>query len=152
MSALTIAPTLDAVIPDNPEAMIRVLEGEGPGTPRRGNKTLFAKSECSYYCRTADIAAAVIEALRESDERLRSRPQELMLWDWQHTWFKPERDSETGAGWAVLGVAWYDPAFYTERRGAYLSRMHTLIYGGLGLTIDDVEVTHYLVDRDSQAA
>ncbi|MVU77155.1 hypothetical protein GPX89_07820 [Nocardia sp. ET3-3] len=152
MSALTISPALAAVIPDDPETMVRVLEGEGPGTPRRGNKSLFAKSECTYYCRTAKIAAAVIDALRDSDERLRSRPEELMLWDWQHTWFRPERGSETGAGWVVLGVVWYDPEFYTERRGAYLSRMHTLIYDRLDLTVDDVEVTHYLVDPESQAA
>ncbi|MEU6582799.1 hypothetical protein [Nocardia sp. NPDC046763] len=148
MSA-TISPTLQAVFPSDPETMVRVLVGEGPGTPRRGSKVLFAKSECSYYCRTAELAARVIDALRESDERLRSRPQELMLWDWQHTWFKPELGSETGAGHVVLGVAWYDQQFYAERRGAYLSRMHTLIYDDLGLTVDDVTVTHYLVDPEA---
>ncbi|WP_218021458.1 hypothetical protein [Nocardia acidivorans] len=146
MSAPTISPTLGTVIPASPVTLVRVLEGEGPGTPRRGNKVLFAKSECSYYCRTAEIAAAVIDALRQSDDKLRNRPEELMLWDWQSTWFKVDPDCGTGGGWVLLGVAWYDPEFYADRAGAYLSVMHRRIYDMLGLTVEDVEVVHYLVD------
>lgn len=145
MSAPTIASILSTVIPDNPVTLIRVLEGEGPGTARRGDKTLFAKSECTYHCRTAEIAAGVIEALRQSDDKLRARPEELMLWDWQSTWFKADPDSAEGGGWVLLGVAWYDPEFYADRSEAYLSVMHKRIYAGLGLSVADVEVVHYLV-------
>lgn len=146
MSAPTLTPTLHPFIPANPVTLVRVLEGEGPGTPRRGTKVLFARSECSYRCRDADIATAVVEALRQSDEKLRARPEELMLWDWQSTWFEADPASTVGAGWVRLGVAWYDPEFYVDRRDAYLSVMHKRIYVMLGITEEDVEVTHYLVD------
>lgn len=151
MSAPTITPTIDTVIPKGPVTLVRVLEGEGPGTPRRGSKQLFAKSECSYYCRNSEVVQAVIEALRQSDEKLRARPEELMLWDWQSTWYRADLDSDTGAGWVLLGVAWYHEEFYRDRGDAYLSVMHKKLYDMLGLRLEDVEVVHYLVDQGQAA-
>jgi len=62
--------------------------------------------------------ARCIAALRDSDERLRSRAEELMLWDWECTYFEPDPDNEAGGGTVLLGVAWYDTEFYEDRREA----------------------------------
>jgi hypothetical protein len=41
-----------------------------------------------------------------------------MLWDWECTFFEADTASETGGGTVLLGVAWYDEEFYTDRREA----------------------------------
>lgn len=134
-------------VPADPVVWVRALEGEGPGTPRRGDKTLHAISQCAYYCPNADIAAKALAALKDSDDRLRERAEELMLWDWQNTYWEVDRDNQDGGGTIHLGVAWYDAAFYDDRREAWFGAMHKHIYSKIGIPIDGISVTHLLVDR-----
>ncbi|WP_405159808.1 hypothetical protein OG203_25530 [Nocardia sp. NBC_01499] len=139
-------PLLD-LISDTAVTRVRVLEGEGePGSERRGDKKLIATSQCSYYCPDATVAAKCLEALRDSDERLRNRPEELMLWDWTATWWQADPDNENGGGTIHLGVSWYDPEFYADRKVAWFGAMHQRIYQQIGVPLDNIEVTHYLVD------
>ncbi|MEV0759595.1 hypothetical protein [Nocardia sp. NPDC050435] len=146
MSAPTApAPTMK-LIPENPITRIRVLVGEGPGTPRRGDKALYAMSDCRFECPTAEIAERTVAALAESDEKLRNRPEELMLWDWANTYWEADPDNPHGGGTVILGVAWYDQAFYQERREATFGTMHKRIYERIGLPVEGISVTHYLVD------
>jgi hypothetical protein len=98
---------------------VRVLVGENNDATRRGGKKLVAWSECTYYCPDTATVERCVEALRESDERLRARPEELMLWDWQSTFFQADTDNEAGGGTVLLGVAWYDEEFYLDRRDAW---------------------------------
>ncbi|TYC08759.1 hypothetical protein FXF65_38220 [Actinomadura syzygii] len=112
----------------------------------------MAKSDCSYYCPNAETAQACIEALRASDERLRSRPEEQMLWDWECTWLEPEPGNSAGGGTVILGVAWFDAEFFAERRDAWFGRMHTKIYADLGIPLDDITVTHWTAVPDAQPA
>ncbi|MEU0257573.1 hypothetical protein ABZ299_35105 [Streptomyces sp. NPDC006184] len=88
-------------------------------------------------------ARRCIQALKESDERLRSRPEELMLWDWQATCFEAEEGNENGGGTVLLGVAWYDRAFFDDRRDAWFGVMHQRIYKDLGIPMDDLTVEHW---------
>lgn len=39
--------------------------------------------------------------------------------------------------------AWFDQAFFDDRRDAWFGAMHTRIYQGLGIPLDNVTVTHW---------
>ncbi|MFD7578941.1 hypothetical protein [Kitasatospora sp. NPDC059817] len=122
---------------------VRVLTGEDADAARRADKTPIAKSDCTYYCPDAATAERCIQSLRESDERLRNRPEELMLWDWQCTYFEAEPGNPNGGGTVLLGVAWYDRAFFDDRRDAWFGAMHQRIYKDLGIPLEDITVTHW---------
>ncbi|WP_262508509.1 carbohydrate kinase family protein [Streptomyces spongiicola] len=93
----------------------------------------------------AERTEVVLDAhLRASDERLRSRPDEQMLWDWECTYFEADPDDENGGGTVLLGVAWYDRAFFDDRRGAWFGAMHTRIYQEIGVPFEHVTVEHWL--------
>ncbi|MFB7619696.1 hypothetical protein [Kitasatospora sp. NPDC056181] len=113
---MTILDTLDQA---TAVTRVRVLTGEDAAAARRADKTPIGKSDCTYYCPDAATAQRCTETLRESDERLRGRPEELMLWDRQRTYWEPEPGNPNGGGTALLGVAWYDPAFFADRRDAW---------------------------------
>ncbi|MGH8895528.1 MAG: hypothetical protein ACRDZ4_00565 [Egibacteraceae bacterium] len=87
-----------------------------------------------------------VEALRSSDERLRARPEELMLWDWQSTFFQADPENEAGGGTVLLGVAWYDEEFYLDRRDAWFGVMHRRAYAKIGVPQENVTVTHWRLD------
>ncbi|GAB6901369.1 hypothetical protein [Kineosporia succinea] len=141
---MTIIDGRDALdVRENFGTLVRVLIGEDADAERRGEKSPIARSDCTYYCPDASTAARVISALRESDERLRSRPEELMLWDWQSTFWEAELGNPAGGGSVRLGVAWYDPAFFAERRDAWFGRMHTEIYKQLGVPLENITVQHW---------
>ncbi len=140
MTDTRIAPATEQV------TRVRVLVGEDGDDDRRNGKVAIARSECSYYCPDEATVNRVIEALRESDERLRSRPDELMLWDWQNTWYEadPVAVNPNGGGTVLLGVAWYDAEFFNERRAAWAGTMHKRIYANLGVPMEDIRVTHWI--------
>ncbi|PSK95639.1 hypothetical protein CLV63_11472 [Murinocardiopsis flavida] len=129
-----------------PVTRVRVLVGEDGDDERRGDKKAIAFSDCRYYCPDEATVRRVIESLRDSDERLRARPEETMLWDWQNTYWEAESDNPNGGGTVLLGVAWYDEEFYTDRKDAWLGTMHTRIYQKLGVPMEDVTVTHWRLD------
>ncbi|MFJ3975632.1 hypothetical protein [Streptomyces sp. NPDC090021] len=127
-----------------PITRVRVLTGEDVDPARRGSKSVVAFSDCRYYCPDAATVERCIEHLRASDERLRSRPNEQMLWDWECTYFEADPDNENGGGTVLLGVAWYDRAFFDDRRGAWFGAMHTRIYREIGVPFENVTVEHWL--------
>lgn len=141
-----VADLLREVVPDDAVTRVRVLVGEDEDITRRGDKKLVAWSDCRYYCPDAATARRCIEALRESDERLRARPEELMLWDWQSTFFQADHASPAGGGTVLLGVAWYDQDFYAERRDAWLGIMHRRAYARIGVPLDNITVIHWRLD------
>ncbi|MEU6628487.1 hypothetical protein ABZ905_09345 [Streptomyces parvus] len=127
----------------NAPTRVRVLNGEDTDADRRGDKKSVARSECTYYCPDKATARRCIDALEESDRRLRERPEELMLWDWQATYFEAEQDNPNGGGTVILGVAWYDQEFFDDRRDAWFGTMHQRIYQQLGIPMENIEVSHW---------
>ncbi|MGH3832775.1 MAG: hypothetical protein ACRDRS_20440 [Pseudonocardiaceae bacterium] len=81
---------------------VRVLTGSDADPVRLAGKVPIAKSDCTYYCPDAATAQRCIAALRTSDERLRSRPEEQMLWDWECTYFT---EPACGTRWNTLTEA-----------------------------------------------
>lgn len=125
---------------------VRVLVGEDDDPTRRGDKKLIAWSDCRYFCPDEATVQRCIQALRESDDRLRARPEELMLWDWQSTFFEADPTNPARGGTVILGVAWYDDEFYTDRRDAWFGAMHRRAYTAIGVPLEDVTVTHWRRD------
>lgn len=122
---------------------VQVLTGEDKDTARRGTKSIIARSDCSYYCPDEATVQRCIESLRASDERLRHRQEELMLWDWMTTWFEPEPDNPNGGGTVLLGVAWYDQEFFDDRKDAWFGAMHKHVYQQIGIPLENITVTHW---------
>ncbi|MBZ6475404.1 hypothetical protein [Streptomyces griseocarneus] len=127
-----------------PITRVRVLTGDDADPTRRGSKTVIAFSDCRYYCPDAATVERCVEHLRASDERLRSRPEEQMLWDWQCTYFEADTANASGGGTVILGVSWYERAFFDDRRDAWFGAMHTRIYKEIGVPMEDVTVEHWL--------
>ena len=146
---MTIEDILGDVVPEQAVTRVRVLVGEDEDITRRGDKKIVAWSDCRYYSPDASTVRRCIAALRESDERLRARPEELMLWDWQCTFFQADPANLAGGGIVLLGVAWYDEEFYTERRDAWFGAMHKRTYARIGVPLDNVTVTHWRLDAAS---
>jgi len=128
---------------DNTLIRKRVLLGEDDDTSRRGNKNIIARSECRFYCSNNDILSRCIDAIRDSDEHLRNRPEERMLWDWQSTWVEYEQGVKEG-GYVVLGVAWYNNIFFETKKSAYLNTEHLEKYFQIGLDSNNINVEHWV--------
>ncbi|GGN99817.1 hypothetical protein GCM10010112_93950 [Actinoplanes lobatus] len=129
-----------------PRTRTQVLTGESSDPARRGDKKVVAFSDCRYRC--ADFATLVrcVDAIKDSDDKLRARPDDLMLWDWDdtHVQFDNPDDPRSGGGIVFLGVAWYDMEFFTERGGAGFSRMHRKVYELIGIPEDAITIQHFL--------
>ncbi|QEU97396.1 hypothetical protein CP970_17585 [Streptomyces kanamyceticus] len=110
----------------------------------------MAFSDCRYYCPDAATVERCIAHLRDSDDRLRSRPEEQMLWDWECTYFEADPDNRNGGGTIILGVAWYDRPFFDDRRGAWFGAMHNRIYGEIGVPFENITVQHWLALEAAQ--
>ncbi|MEU1813242.1 hypothetical protein [Micromonospora aurantiaca (nom. illeg.)] len=124
----------------------RILVGESDDATRRGDKTIVAWTDARYRCSSWDQLEQLALAIQDSDERLRARPDDLMLWDWDNTYMQldnPEDPTE-GGGTILLGVAWYSIGFFIDRGGAGFSYMHQRLYERLGLSPDDITVQHFL--------
>ena len=121
----------------------RVLLGEDDDNSRRGEKVVIARSECRFHCKNEDVLSQCISAIKESDEHLRNRPKERMLWDWQSTWVELGGDGY-GGGTVVLGVAWYDLGFFHKNKKAYLNATHLDQYLRIGIDNNDIRVEHWI--------
>lgn len=127
-------------------ARYRILIGESEDQERRGNKEVVAFTDARYRCRDWAQLTKLALAIQDSDERLRSRPEELMLWDWDSTFMVLDDpgNPEASGGQIQLGVAWYSIGFFQDRGGAGFSYMHQRLYERLGLAPEDISVQHYL--------
>ncbi|MFI7088121.1 hypothetical protein ACIBUR_31570 [Streptomyces anulatus] len=128
--------------PDTP-ARYRVMTGEDDDRARRGNKVAVGRSDCSLYCKDGFTVERTIEALRLSDAELAKRPEAAKKYDWQSVYVQPEIGNAVGGGHVLFGVAWYDVAFFAEKAQAYGDKMHSHMFGKLGIEVSDVEVTHW---------
>lgn len=134
-----------------PVTRIRVIVGESDDPGRRGDKTVIAFSDCRYFCPDEETLVRCVEHIKASDERLRSRPQEQMLWDWDTTWMQyNDPDDPSKGGIVFLGVAWYDRDFFDDRKDAWFGRMHTREYQEIGVPLEEVTVQHYLAAELAQ--
>jgi len=110
-----------------------VIEGEERG--RRGNKIPVMFSHIWIQFDNEGDLQACIKTLRESDEHLKARPENMKMWDWQST---------VRVGMTIeFGVAWYDRGFFHAKKDVYTDGMHLRQYMRFGKTPADLRVVHY---------
>lgn len=132
------------LIPEGAATRVRVLIGDDDDIQLRKGRKAIAYSDCVFPGLSPEIAARCVQALRDSDERLREIHDNYMLWSWNSTWVEHNADGTINV---LLGVAWYDLEFYNERKGAGFGRMHRLIYDEIGIKAEDVQIKHWLLDE-----
>jgi hypothetical protein len=125
-----------------------VLVGEDGDPRRRGDKNVIAMSQCRFDCPDEETLRECVSAIRRSDEHLRNRPEEMMLWDWQNTQVERLEGRSDGGGTVLLGVAWYDRDFFSRKREAHMDRMHRAMYEQIGLPPDSITVTHWQLEGE----
>jgi hypothetical protein len=106
------------------------------------NKPLIAKSECKFTCPSETVLQNCVKQLRISDEHLRSRPEELMLWSWNATYIERVLGEEGGT--VILGVNWYDLDFFNKKRDSYVNPSHLEKYLNIGFSLENLSVSHWL--------
>ncbi len=138
---MTILDTLDLA---SAATHVRVLTGEDAAAARRADRAPSGKSDCICCCPDAATAGRCVEALRASDECLRNRPEELMLWDWQRTYREPEPGSPNGGGTVLLGTAlclWL-PVGDEAHAGCFEQQWNDFVVGRCAVGADRVRVQH----------
>ncbi len=131
---------MDMRVPD----VVRKVVLYGDADPSlRINKPTVAHSECRIVCDDDEIIDRCVEQLRLSDEHLRNRPEELMLWDWSMTYVDRIVGSNEPGGVVVLGVNWYDMDFFDIKKDVYTNSAHLAKYLGIGLKPGAITVKHW---------
>ncbi|MFE7430743.1 hypothetical protein [Streptomyces sp. NPDC057545] len=123
-------------LPDKHVTRELVLPGE---SGRRGGRTVIAESRVEIAVSSDEALDRCIAALRASDERLAAQPDRK--YDWQSTWL--ERHATKPGGTVAFGVAWYDEAFFDEKKNTYMKPDHLAMYAHIGAGDGDVSVTHW---------
>ncbi|MBP2321413.1 hypothetical protein JOF56_001798 [Kibdelosporangium banguiense] len=112
----------------------QILEGsELPGPPR----VPYARTTVEIVFDDEANLRECVKLLRWSDERLRARPEQLMLWEWQNT----IRDRMT----IRFGVSWHNKRFFERRKDAFKGPSHAAYLRRFGVTADDLDVRHEIV-------
>jgi hypothetical protein len=131
---------MPVALSDQPVVIERVLVGEDDDPARRGSKRLVARSECRFDCQDDASLDRCIEALRRSDENLRRRPRQPIMYDWQSMFVRPYPD---GGGLLTFGVAWYDEAFFDAKHDVYLNPQHEGMFEHIGMGAGSVSISHW---------
>lgn len=102
----------------------------------RGEKRVHAITKAKIAFSNDQDLRACITAIKESDERLRSRPSASIMYQWDITLRKGNT--------IYFGVIWYDRAFFDERKGAFLSTQHAAVFAAFHSTAKDLTVEHFV--------
>jgi len=115
----------------------RVMILSGTEGDRPDSRSPYARTNASITFRDEGDLRECVRLLRWSDERLRKRPDQLMLWQWDHSF----REGMT----IQFGVNWYDAAFFERRRDAFREPSHTRYYRMFGASPDDFKIEHVIL-------
>ncbi|WP_155253307.1 hypothetical protein [Bradyrhizobium japonicum] len=125
---------LDKLLKKGRSERVQILEGsEDPSAPPRKP---YARSEVQITFNNERDLRQCVRLLRWSDERLRARPDQRILWDWQMTW----REGMT----IYFGVNWYNREFFEARKDAFLNPEHQSYYAMFGATADQFKIRHVI--------
>jgi hypothetical protein len=100
----------------------------------RGDKKLVAHTLVKIDFDNEENLQKCVQLLKESDEHLKNRPEELKLWAWDKTYRE----------WMTIhfGVAWYDYGFFQDRKGAWKDANHLRDYAKFGAKLDQLRLRH----------
>lgn len=113
---------------------ILLLDPKEDRWKRDPSHKLIARTYCEVVFDNEDDLQKCVAALRESDERLKQRPDEWLLWDWQATYREGMK--------IILGVNWYDLDFFRARKDAYKNPAHIQYLSRFGATPERLQIRH----------
>jgi hypothetical protein len=128
-------PELEELLERGKTTRVQILEGTESADPARGGP--FARTNVRITFEDEDNLRECVRLLRWSDERLRARPEQLLLWDWQNTF----REGMT----ISFGVNWYRQEFFEARKEAFREPGHAAYYARFGAAPDDFTMDHEIL-------
>ena len=131
--------SLDALLQRGQRERVMILEG----TEGERRRTPYAVSHIRIDFDNERDLRNCVRMLRWSDERLRARPDQMLLWEWNRSF----RDKMS----IFFGVAWYDRDFFERRKGAFLESKHVSYYAMFGASPDRFDIRHEVLGADAQA-
>ena len=112
----------------------RVMILSGTESPTRATRPPYAVTQVEIKFEKEKDLRNCVRMLRWFDERLRARPDQLILWDWQSSF----RDKMT----IYFGVSWYDEEFFAKRKNAFTEPQHAGYYSMFGAKAEDFKMKH----------
>jgi hypothetical protein len=132
-----LVPELDEVLEELLERgkreRVMILAGTEGGRHRRP----YAVTRVEIAFDNERDLRSCVRMLRWSDDRLRARPDQMILWDWQRTFREGMK--------IHFGVAWYDQAFFERRKDAFKEPAHVGYYSLFGATADRFSMEHEIL-------
>lgn len=116
----------------------RVMILRGTEGPAAGRKPYAQTKARITFSNERDLRQCV-RLLRWSDERLRLRPEQLVLWEWSSSF----REGMT----ISFGVNWYDKEFFETRKDVFKNPEHRGYYAMFGASADDFELEHVVLKK-----
>jgi hypothetical protein len=133
-----LVPELDAVVNElldrGRHERVQILAGTEGGKGRKP----YAVTNIEIDFKNERDLRNCVRLLRWSDERLRARPEQMVLWNWDDSF----RDKMK----IVFGVAWYDKSFFDHRKDAFKEPSHVAYYSLFGATPESFKMTHNILE------
>ncbi len=107
-----------------------------PGEEIRRGKHLqrHAITSAEIKFSNEDNLQKFFEIIKESDDKLSKIPDSEVMYEWQMISRK---------GLTVrFGVAWLDKDFYSARKDAYMSNLHSKVFKQFNISAKDIRIEH----------
>jgi hypothetical protein len=127
-----IDPVLDQLLQRGKTERVMILSGTETSESRL--RKPYAVTHVQITFDNEDDLRKCVRLLRWSDERLRARPDQILLWEWDNSF----RENMT----ISFAVNWYDSQFFERRRDAFMEPRHASYYGQFGAKPEDFKLRH----------
>lgn len=133
------------VAPLSEKVMDAVVQGrtartqllDGSMLPRHEGLRRYAYTHARMNFDNENDLVRCVRMLQWSDERMRSRTDPMILWEWTRSYRE---------GMSVeFTVAWYSEEFFNERKNAFQDKQHAGFYSAFGLKPSDIIVRHEIL-------
>jgi hypothetical protein len=130
-----IDPVLDQLLERGKRERVKILSGTE--SPSAATRKPYARTSVSLAFKNEHDLRECVRLLRWSDERLKARPDQLLLWDWNVT-FREGMEIQ-------FGVNWYDKNFFELRKEAFQNPQHAAYYAAFGAKASDFKLNHQIL-------
>lgn len=117
---------------ESAEHTLVVESGETPS-----GKEVVAKTSCEITFKNNEDLSNCVEAIKESDEKMKLRPPAEVLYGWDNTYKNGMK--------IHFGVLWYDFEFFERRKDAYKTILHASLFAKFNVSDEAFEVEHQVL-------
>jgi hypothetical protein len=130
---------LDAILERGRSERVQILQGTEGADP--APRTVYARTQIQITFSNERDLRQCVRLLRWSDDRLRARPDQRILWDWTSSF----REGMT----IFFGVNWYNREFFEARKNTFNNPEHRGYYAKFGAKPEDFIMNHVIVGEGS---